>query len=44
MMGKLDTRKEEMSGGTDSIQTSKGKDNLAFWAKAYATAFPCRLT
>ena len=41
MTGKSDTMKEEMSGGTDSIQTSKGKDNLALWAKAYATAFPC---
>ena len=30
-----------MSGGIDSSQTSKGQDNLALWAKAYATVFPC---
>ena len=35
-----DSTKEEMAGGTDSIQIFKGKDNLALWAKACATALP----
>ena len=29
-----------MAGGTDSVQTSNGNENLALWAKACTTALP----
>ena len=33
--------KNIMSGGTDSIQTTIGKESLALWGKAWATELPC---
>ena len=36
--------KEENSGGAASIQTIKGKENLALLAEVWATEFPCLLT
>ena len=37
-------KKDTMSCGTCSTQTDKGKECLALWAKACATALPCRTT
>ena len=36
-----DITKDIMSGGTDSIQTTIGKESLAPWAKAWTTELPC---
>ena len=36
--------KEENSGGAASIQTIKGKENLALLVKAWAIGLPCFLT
>ena len=42
--GKSNKTKVLTSGGTASIQTSKGKECLAFWVKACAIALLCRTT
>ena len=42
--GKSNKTKVLTSGGTASIQTSKGKECLALWAKACAIALLCRTT
>ena len=42
--GKSNKTKEVISGGTNSIQICKGKDNPALWAKECTTALPCRQT
>ena len=43
-MWKSNKTKDKMSGGTDTIQTTKGKECLTLWAKACATVLPCQTT
>ena len=42
--GKLVKTEEFKFGGTNSIQTCKGKESLALWAKTCVTTLPCLTT